>query len=510
MGHQLKKGYISKMNSEREEFDQIIILTKDLETLGEISASAKIIINRLMAFSSQLMKELDGLREENPILRERLEKIEYGRKTSENSSLPPALDPNRKRGKKSTLCRSGKNPGGQKGRKGVTLKKVKNPDKTIKYDLKGRCKCGQALSNLKKNIEERQVFELEIKRIVTSHQAEVAVCGCGLKHKASFAPAIKAPVQYGQSVQALSSYLSQYQLIPYERVEEIFKDLFGLSLSKGTVVNHIDKMAISLRNFTPWAKKNLLAQSLLHVDETTTQVKKNRFHIHGVSSKDTTLLEVHKGRGKEAVKSMGIIPRFKGKLVHDCYAMYFNYPGKDIICNAHLQRELDYFCTTEKYVWAQKMKIYLYSLFLEVNYLKSFGETKRHHTEFKFIRKKYKKLLREAQAEMAGLFTKERKNEKVVNLYNRLKKYELEILSFAKNYEVPFTNNQIERDFRMSKVHLKISGCFRSESMARNWSLMRSFISTLKKRQLPVFESIKFLADPYQKAPIYSILGPPT
>ena len=115
----------------------------------------------------------------------------------------------------------------------------------------------------------------------------------------------------------------------------------------------------------------------------------------------------------------------------------------DIICNAHLQRELDYFCTTEKYVWAQKMKIYLYSLFLEVNYLKSFGETKRHHTEFKFIRKKYKKLLREAQAEMAGLFTKERKNEKVVNLYNRLKKYELEILSFAKNYEVPFTNNQI-------------------------------------------------------------------
>ena len=190
--------------------------------------------------------------------------------------------------------------------------------------------------------------------------------------------------------------------------------------------------------------------------------------------------------------------------------MYFNYPGKDIICNAHLQRELDYFCTTEKYVWAQKMKIYLYSLFLEVNYLKSFGETKRHHTEFKFIRKKYKKLLREAQAEMAGLFTKERKNEKVVNLYNRLKKYELEILSFAKNYEVPFTNNQIERDFRMSKVHLKISGCFRSESMARNWSLMRSFISTLKKRQLPVFESIKFLADPYQKAPIYSILGPPT
>lgn len=499
------------MSNEREELEQIIVLVNDLEKLGEISPAAKIVINRLIALTSKLIQEVEGLREENAIIKARLEQLEYGRKSSENSSLPPALDPNRKRGKKKNRPVSGRKAGGQPGHKGSSLKKVATPDKIINYPLQGRCGCGQALSKLNAIFEERQVFDVEIKRFVTSHRAASATCGCGKKHKADFPLDIKAPTQYGQSVQALSSYLCQYQLIPYERLEEMFKDLFDLPLSKGTVTNHIDKIAIPLRDFTGWAKENLLAEKLLYADETTTQVIKDRFHLHGVSSEHTTLLEVHKGRGKEAVKSMGVIPKFKGRLVHDCYAMYFGYPSKDIICNAHLQRELEYFCTTEKYSWAHRMKIYLYSLYLEVKELKSQGKKRRHYTDFNLVKKQYRKILRDAKQEMKGLFDdSQRKNEKVINLYNRLKKYEKQILAFAKDYSIPFTNNQIERDFRMSKVHLKISGCFRSFSMARNWCLMRSFISTLKKRGIPIFESIKLLADPYQQTPIYSILGPPT
>ena len=147
---------------------------------------------------------------------------------------------------------------------------------------------------------------------------------------------------------------------------------------------------------------------------------------------------------------------------------------------------------------------------MEVESLKQRDKKRRHYKDFNEVKKHYRKILRHARKEMEGLFDDKKKNEKVINLYNRLKKYEKEILAFAKDFKVPFTNNQIERDFRMSKVHLKISGCFRSEEMARNWALMRSFISTLKKRNIPVFDSIKILADPYQKAPIYSILGPPS
>jgi len=48
------------------------------------------------------------------------------------------------------------------------------------------------------------------------------------------------------------------------------------------------------------------------------------------------------------------------------------------------------------------------------------------------------------------------------NLLNRLREYETEALRFITEKDVTFTNNQGENDIRMSKVHQKISGCFRS------------------------------------------------
>jgi hypothetical protein len=63
----------------------------------------------------------------------------------------------------------------------------------------------------------------------------------------------------------------------------------------------------------------------------------------------------------------------------------------------------------------------------------------------------------------------------------RLTKYEQETLLFMLDFVVPFTNNLAERDIRMPKAKLKISGGFRSERGAKDFARIRGFIATVKK-----------------------------
>ncbi|MDR2095147.1 MAG: DUF6444 domain-containing protein, partial [Treponema sp.] len=89
------------------------------------------------------------------------------RKNSKNSSLPPAMDPDRE---KNSRAKKKRKPGGQPGHQGNTLQPVDHPDeiKELKIDRKtlpdGKWKDA--------GYERRQVFDLVIRRHVTEYRAE--------------------------------------------------------------------------------------------------------------------------------------------------------------------------------------------------------------------------------------------------------------------------------------------------------------------------------------------------
>jgi transposase len=83
------------------------------------------------------------------------------------------------------------------------------------------------------------------------------------------------------------------------------------------------------------------------------------------------------------------------------------------------------------------------------------------------------------------------KRTKAQNLIKRLKERQADYLRFMTDDQVPFTNNQAERDLRMMKLQMKISGCFRTVVGAEDFARIRSYISTMRKNGYKVFNGIK-------------------
>jgi transposase len=77
------------------------------------------------------------------------------------------------------------------------------------------------------------------------------------------------------------------------------------------------------------------------------------------------------------------------------------------------------------------------------------------------------------------------------NLLVRLRDFKEDTLRFIYSREVPFTNNQAEREIRRRKVKQKISGCFRSKKGAEGFCRIRSFLSTISKQKMNALDSIK-------------------
>jgi transposase len=247
-------------------------------------------------------------------------------KNSQNSSLPPSAD--RHKRTRSLRQKSGKKAGGQVGHPGATLDFVEEPDHVIVHAPQACHLCGSSLNRCEiVKSERRQVHDLPPLKIeVTEHRAQTKICcKCGVKNKADFPLGVTAPVQYGERVKCAAAYLLGYQLLPYDRCAETINDLFGCPMSVGTLTTLLKKCAGEMVEPLMLIKEGLRRSEVLGVDETNLRVNQKQQWVH-VSSTDHLALLVHqRKRGTEAIKSVGILPRYEGVCIHDGFTAYDRY-----------------------------------------------------------------------------------------------------------------------------------------------------------------------------------------
>ncbi len=420
---------------------------------------------------------------------------------SRNSGKPPSTDRGLPPKPKSLRKPSGRRPGGQHGHEGTTLQLVEHPDHSVVHTVDSCAHCYHSLEDVVAQEHERhQVFDLpeRIHVEVTEHCAELKQCPCcGEWTQAAFPEGSNLPAQYGPNIKATAVYLNQYQMLTYDRMRELFADLFDHAVCVGSLYNFNHECFKALENTEEWIKQSLIDSPVLHTDETGMKINGKTFWLHVASTSEFTYLQIHEKRGQAAIDDMNILPHFNGTAVHDHWGPYFKYNCAHALCNAHHLRQLIFVLEQYEQPWAQEM----IDLLLEAK-----GKVEDSPTEaaslprwwLSRIENSYDRILKTGyaanpipdpppQPPKRG----RKKQSKPRNLLDRLKDHKNDVLAFTNDFRIPFDNNQGERDLRMAKVKQKVSGGFRSESGANFFARIRGYISTVKKQSENVLQALK-------------------
>ena len=455
------------------------------KTLEAYRQGPDVIVALVAGLVAELAGRVTALEAENASLRARLNL------TSHNSSKPPSSDgPGSKPQPKSQRTPSGRKSGGQPGHPGHTLPLVDDPDE-VQVHAPTHCEgCGRSLTDVAAvRRERRQVMDLPpVKVQVVEHQAETKRCpGCGTETTGAFPQGVHAPAQYGLGVATVGAYLNQGQLLPLERTCETLADLFGCSLAEGTLERMVGECHERLAQTEAAIKQGVAEAPVAHFDETGVRIGGKTRWLHVASTAGLTFYAAHPKRGREGVDAVGVLPAFRGRAVHDGLTSYWQYAEcGHALCNAHHLRELTFVEEELGQPWAGELKGLLREIKQAVDAARGRGEAALSPEVLGAFRRRYDAALeagRAANPPPAPTGQRGRpKRGKAGSLVERLRAHQGAVLAFMEDFQVPFDNNQAERDLRMVKVRQKVSGGFRTQVGAERFCRIRGYIATLRKQ----------------------------
>ena len=192
--------------------------------------------------------------------------------------------------------------------------------------------------------------------LTTEHRSMKKRCRCGTLNAGTFPREATAPTCYGPNVRAAALYLLFGQFLSVERTAEAMSAMLGAEVSTGFVASLASEAALGLGGFNDEVVRRLRSSALVHADETSDQVRTDKWWFHVVSNERYTHLFASPTRGKDAPDEAGVLGDFEGVMVHDRLAMYFKYDhATHAICLAHVLRELEPIGVRWDQGWANDM-----------------------------------------------------------------------------------------------------------------------------------------------------------
>ena len=190
-------------------------------------------------------------------------------------------------------------------------------------------------------------------------------------------------------------------------------------------------------------------------------------------------------------------PTFTGVAVHDGLASYRRYDVSHGLCAAHHLRELAGIGEATGQDWPTALADLLVVMHVAVQDAKTDGKTALARRRLAAYRARYDALVTQGQQLNPPPPRTGKPGRPKLGpagaLLRRLDVYADDVLRFATDFQVPFDNNQAERDIRMVKLQQKISGGWRSQTGATSFLAVRSYLSTARKQNQDALQVLRVL-----------------
>lgn len=427
----------------------------------------------------ELKKEVSQLRSELAECKKELEKYKKPPKNSSNSSIPSSKDLWTK--KYPQRPSSNLKVGGQFGHVGKNKPLFDNVDEIVLLnpDICPYCGCNHFIEK-SLDFKKRQLVDIaQIKPYVVEYQRKNLICAnCRRKNKVNFP--INGNVELGENAEKLIAYLNVQHHVSYERIVQIFNDVLGIKISKGSIDNKLKSIFSKSKQKYDEVLELLKNGTIIGSDETGMRINKTNSYVWIFQNPICSYFTSAKNRAYQTISDT-IGDEFKGFWVSDRYGSQLKIKADHQICLAHLIRDCKYIEEVEDSEWAKELR----TIFEEsIKYKNENIENYNPLEEKTFLEvRKYKERLRELFKEMPI-------QEKEKSLHGQLYRRQNQLLLFLEDVEIPATNNGSERGLRNRVTKRKVSGCFRSEMGAYCNDVISSVIETAKKQNINILEAL--------------------
>jgi transposase len=310
-------------------------------------------------------------------------------------------------------------------------------------------------------------------------QGGVCPC-CAGRFKAAAPEGLEPGSPFGPNLRAFVIYLRSVQGIPMARLTDVLKDLFGLDISEGALINILGAAREAFAAQTSLIKERLLSGTALASDETGMRVGKANWWLWVFHHGDSAAFVA------DANRSKAVVEKFLGEWQPDVWlsdrlGSQTGWARRDHqFCLAHLIRDVQYVADQGDGVFAPALKG-LFKRACAIGRRRADLANSTLKAYLADLERRLDRLLRLTPIHPAGR-----------KLQETIKAIRGNLFVFMTNREIEATNNGSERALRPGAVYRKITNGFRSEWGAKFYADLRSVIETARRRSIRAIDAIRF------------------